>query len=47
MTYKKDYRSKTSTGGRHMAGAKALWRATGMKKEDTEKIKGEQLHCLP
>ncbi|WP_033999739.1 dihydroxy-acid dehydratase, partial [Pseudomonas aeruginosa] len=26
-----DYRSKTSTHGRNMAGARALWRATGMK----------------
>ena len=29
-----DYRSKTSTHGRNMAGARALWRATGMKDED-------------
>ncbi|MBD3612239.1 MAG: dihydroxy-acid dehydratase [Hydrogenovibrio crunogenus] len=29
-----DYRSKTSTHGRNMAGARALWRATGMKTED-------------
>lgn len=28
------YRSKTSTHGRNMAGARALWRATGMKTED-------------
>ena len=28
------YRSKTSTHGRNMAGARALWRATGMKDED-------------
>ena len=28
------YRSKTSTAGRNMAGARALWRATGMKDED-------------
>ena len=28
------YRSRTSTGGRNMAGARALWRATGMKDED-------------
>ncbi|GJL53994.1 MAG: dihydroxy-acid dehydratase [Nitrospirales bacterium] len=27
-------RSKTSTQGRNMAGARALWRATGMKNED-------------
>jgi dihydroxy-acid dehydratase len=30
-------RSKTSTGGRNMAGARALWRATGMKNEDFSK----------
>lgn len=29
-----DYRSKTSTGGRNMAGARALWRATGMTDGD-------------
>ncbi|HIQ39659.1 MAG TPA: dihydroxy-acid dehydratase, partial [Sulfurivirga caldicuralii] len=28
------YRSRTSTHGRNMAGARALWRATGMKGED-------------
>ncbi|WP_321326696.1 dihydroxy-acid dehydratase [Thiomicrorhabdus sp.] len=28
------YRSKTSTHGRNMAGARALWRATGMNTED-------------
>jgi dihydroxy-acid dehydratase len=31
------YRSKTSTQGRNMAGARALWRATGMHTEDFEK----------
>jgi len=31
------YRSKTSTHGRNMAGARALWRATGMKDEDFKK----------
>jgi dihydroxy-acid dehydratase len=31
------YRSKTSTHGRNMAGARALWRATGMHTEDFEK----------
>lgn len=31
------YRSKTSTHGRNMAGARALWRATGMKDEDFSK----------
>ncbi|KAA0600829.1 dihydroxy-acid dehydratase, partial [Escherichia coli] len=29
-----DYRSKTSTHGRNMAGARGLWLATGMKDED-------------
>ena len=28
------YRSRTSTSGRNMAGARALWRATGMKDSD-------------
>ncbi|MDR0634727.1 MAG: dihydroxy-acid dehydratase [Azoarcus sp.] len=28
------YRSHTSTSGRNMAGARALWRATGMKDDD-------------
>lgn len=32
-----EYRSKTSTAGRNMAGARALWRATGMKDEDFSK----------
>ena len=31
------YRSRTSTAGRNMAGARALWRATGMKDADFEK----------
>jgi dihydroxy-acid dehydratase len=31
------YRSKTSTAGRNMAGARALWRATGMKDDDFSK----------
>ncbi|MFN8599715.1 MAG: dihydroxy-acid dehydratase [Candidatus Binatia bacterium] len=31
------YRSRTSTFGRNMAGARALWRATGMKDEDFAK----------
>jgi dihydroxy-acid dehydratase len=31
------YRSRTSTQGRNMAGARALWRATGMKDGDFEK----------
>lgn len=31
------YRSKTSTSGRNMAGARALWRATGMTDNDFDK----------
>ncbi len=31
------YRSRTSTHGRNMAGARALWRATGMKDADFSK----------
>ena len=31
------YRSSTSTAGRNMAGARALWRATGMKDDDFNK----------
>ncbi len=31
------YRSRTTTAGRNMAGARALWRATGMKDGDFEK----------
>lgn len=31
------YRSRTSTAGRNMAGARALWRATGMKDDDFNK----------
>ena len=33
----KGYRSQTTTHGRNMAGARALWRATGMTDEDFEK----------
>ena len=29
-----DYRSRTTTNGRNMAGARALWRATGVKDSD-------------
>ena len=29
-----EYRSRTTTHGRNMAGARALWRATGVKNED-------------
>lgn len=32
-----DYRSRISTHGRNMAGARALWRATGMSNEDFSK----------
>ena len=32
-----DYRSKISTQGRNMAGARSLWRATGMKDDDFNK----------
>jgi dihydroxy-acid dehydratase len=32
-----EYRSRTSTQGRNMAGARALWRATGMKDDDFQK----------
>ncbi|HKJ76915.1 MAG TPA: dihydroxy-acid dehydratase [Gammaproteobacteria bacterium] len=32
-----DYRSWTTTHGRNMAGARALWRATGMKNGDFDK----------
>src|ERR1700741_5105271 len=31
------YRSRTSTHGRNMAGARALWRATGMTDDDFDK----------
>ncbi len=31
------YRSRTTTHGRNMAGARALWRATGMKDDDFSK----------
>ena len=31
------YRSYISTHGRNMAGARALWRATGTKEEDFDK----------
>src|SRR5690554_3711054 len=31
------YRSRTSTHGRNMAGARALWRATGMNDDDFNK----------
>ena len=31
------YKSRTSTHGRNMAGARALWRATGMKDDDFSK----------
>lgn len=31
------YRSRTSTHGRNMAGARSLWRATGMTDADFDK----------
>src|SRR6478609_5078603 len=37
MTAMKGYRSRTSTAGRNMAGARSLWRATGMQDADFEK----------
>jgi dihydroxy-acid dehydratase len=37
MLFMPQYRSKTSTAGRNMAGARALWRATGMKDDDFQK----------
>ena len=43
------YRSRTTTHGRNMAGARGLWRATGMKDGDFGKpiIRGgEQLHAV-
>src|SRR3954464_16031127 len=36
-TSAKGYRSRTSTHGRNMAGARSLWRATGMKDADFDK----------
>ena len=32
-----EYRSNTTMKGRNMAGARALWRATGLKDEDFQK----------
>src|SRR5688572_87714 len=32
-----EYRSRTTTHGRNMAGARALWRATGMTDADFDK----------
>jgi len=32
-----EYRSRTTTAGRNMAGARSLWRATGMKDDDFKK----------
>ncbi|TQM17240.1 dihydroxyacid dehydratase [Pseudoxanthomonas sp. 3HH-4] len=37
LDFMPEYRSKTSTHGRNMAGARALWRATGMKDADFHK----------
>jgi dihydroxy-acid dehydratase len=33
----KKYRSKTTTHGRNMAGARSLWRANGLQDEDFDK----------
>ena len=42
------YRSHTTTKGRNMAGARSLWRATGMKDGDFEKpIIGPFKHPKP
>ena len=38
------YRSKTSTAGRNMAGARALWRATGMKDDDFKAARERTFH---
>lgn len=37
MTKLQGYRSRTTTQGRNMAGARALWRATGMTNDDFQK----------
>src|SRR5881392_3611851 len=37
MTALNGYRSRTTTAGRNMAGARSLWRATGMQDADFEK----------
>ena len=37
MTAMNGYRSRTTTAGRNMAGARSLWRATGMQDADFEK----------
>src|SRR5262245_8279756 len=37
MTSPNGLRSRTSTAGRNMAGARSLWRATGMQDADFEK----------
>lgn len=37
MTSEKPYRSRRTTHGREMAGARALWRATGMQTDDFQK----------
>src|SRR5579875_1911747 len=45
------YRSRTSTHGRNMAGARGLWRATGMKDSDFGKpiiaVANSFTHCVP
>ncbi|VEC94727.1 dihydroxyacid dehydratase [Salmonella enterica subsp. enterica] len=43
------YRSATTTHGRNMAGARALWRATGMTDSDfgqTDYRRGELIHSV-
>src|SRR5690625_5214197 len=46
-----NYRSRTSTHGRNMAGARALWRATGMKDDDFNKpiiaVVNSYTHSVP
>ena len=39
------YRSRTSTHGRNMAGARGLWRATGMTDEDFRRAVRQGLLC--
>ena len=39
------YRSRTTTQGRNMAGARALWRATGMKDDDFNKPIAVRVSC--
>ena len=41
------YRSRTTTHGRNMAGARGLWRATGMKDTDFGKPNIAVVNCRP